>query len=243
MRKIRVALIQFDTKPEMHEENLSKMTELIHQAAGQGARWIMFHEETVCDCTPRVRELAEDVPAGPSTQAMIALSKQHDCFISFGLAEVDADRYYITQAFTGPDGFVYRYRKTWLWRQLEDKGYRNEHNRYHPGTGPELFTIDGIHATCFICADGESPLCIEQAAALKPQVVFYPNNRTELHEFELFGGYAKAIDAPMLVTNRIGKSWDYDCEGGCVVYDAKGEVLARANRQGKEEILIHDLEL
>jgi len=45
----------------------------------------------------------------------------------------------------------------------------------------------------------------------------------------------------MLVTNRTGQSWIYDCQGGCVVYGADGEVLAKANREGREEILYHDL--
>jgi len=35
-----------------------------------------------------------------------------------------------------------------------DDGFRNEWTRYNPGTGPNLFLIDGIRATCFICADG-----------------------------------------------------------------------------------------
>lgn len=47
----------------------------------------------------------------------------------------------------------------------------------------------------------------------------------------------------MLVANRSGKSWVYDCQGGGAVYDANGEVVAQANREGQEEILIHDLEL
>jgi predicted amidohydrolase len=47
----------------------------------------------------------------------------------------------------------------------------------------------------------------------------------------------------MLVTNRTGLSWVHDCQGGNVVYSATGEVLAKANREGREEILIHDLEV
>lgn len=38
-------------------------------------------------------------------------------------------------------------------------------------------------------------------------------------------------------TPRVGKSWDYACKGGCVVFDANGKVLAKANRNGEEDIL------
>jgi predicted amidohydrolase len=84
---------------------------------------------------------------------------------------------------------------------------------------------------------------VERARRLPPQVVFYPNNRASLPDFEVFGRRAREIGAPMLVTNRIGQSWMKNCKGGCVVYSASGEVLAKANREGREETLIYDLEL
>jgi predicted amidohydrolase len=45
----------------------------------------------------------------------------------------------------------------------------------------------------------------------------------------------------MLVTNRTGQSWIHPCKGGCVAFDAQGNVLAKANREGREEILVVDL--
>jgi len=242
MTMIPIALIQFDAVPEQPARNVAKMTELTHAAVARGAHWVMFHEGTVCDYTPRVSELAEPVPDGPSTRAMIACAKELGCVISFGLTEAVGERHHISQLFVGPQGLLYRYRKTWLWRQADDGGYRNEWARYDPGTGPELFELEGVRATCFICADGEAPRCIERAAAVRPQVVFYPNNRGEL-PFDLFAQRAKAIGAPMLVTNRTGQSWIHACQGGCTVFSAQGETLAKANREGREEILRFDLKL
>lgn len=109
--------------------------------------------------------------------------------------------------------------------------------------GPELFSLDGVRATCSTCADGKGPRCIDRAAALRPAVVFCPNNRGTLPEFEVFGARARRIGAPMLVTNRVGASWHIQTQGGCVVHSAQGDVLARANREGREEILRHDLTL
>ncbi|MDA0991118.1 MAG: carbon-nitrogen hydrolase family protein, partial [Verrucomicrobia bacterium] len=157
--------------------------------------------------------------------------------------ESDNGQYFISQVFVGPEGLIYRYRKSWLWRSAEDRGYRNEWARYDPGTGPELFMLDGIKATCFICADGESPRCLVRAKELQPEVVFYPNNRQSLPDFDVFGARAKSIGAPMLVTNRTGTSWCYDCLGGNVVYAADGEVLAQSNRSGDADILVYDLVL
>lgn len=243
VRRIPVALIQFDAVPEEVGRNVSQMEVLAARAAQSGARWIMFHEGTICDYSPRVKELAEEVPNGISTQRMAKLARQLGCYISFGLSETHRGMYYISQIFVGPKRFLYSYRKTWIWHDAGDAGYRNEWARYDPGTGPELFEFDGIRATCFICADGEAPRCIERAAELRPQVVFFPNNRESLPAFEVFGERAAAIKAPMLVTNRIGRSWLNRCQGGCVVFSKAGEVLAKANRQGQEEILLHTLEL
>lgn len=241
MAVIRVALVQFDAVPEACERNLAKMMLLAREAAGRGARWVVFHEGAVCDYTPRLAELAEAVPSGRSTRALASLAQELGVYLSFGLSERDGGRFFITQVFVGPQGMVYRYRKTWLWREPDDEGYRNEWARYDPGAGPELFELDGVRATCFICADGEAPRCVARATALQPEVVFYPNNRGKLPEIEVFGERAKTIGAPMLVTNRVGQSWVHGCKGGCVVYDGAGAVLAAANREGREETLICDL--
>jgi len=242
LRSVKVALVQFDSVPEKTVHNLDEMERLTRVAVQQEARWVMFHEGCLTDYTQRLDELAEPVPDGPSCQRMMKLAKELNCVISFGTSERDGIKVFITQVFVGPEGLVYKYRKSWLWRG-EDKGYRNEWARYDTGTGPECFQIDGIAATCFICADGAAPRCIERARLTKPDVVFYPNNRAGLPDFPVFGAYAARIEAPMLVTNRVGKSWDYDCKGGCVVFDANGNVLAKANRNGEEEILYHTLVL
>ena len=90
----------------------------------------------------------------------------------------------------------------------------------------------------------QSPAALRTyAKAVKPDVVFYPNNRRSLPDFELLGEDARAIGAPMLVTNRIGESWIHHCKGGCVIYSASGEMLAKSNREGREEVLIYDLEV
>ncbi len=240
-RKLRVALVQFDAVPEKPDRNVEKMESLAAQAARDGATLVMFHEGTLTDYTPRLARLAEAVPEGKHVRRIERLARRLGVYVSFGLSERDGERFYITQAFTGPRGFIYRYRKAWLWRQPDDGGYRNEQARYDPGAGPELFRIAGLQATCFICADGEAPRCIERARALRPQLVFFPNNRGGLPEFAEFGRRARRIGAPMLVTNRTGKSWIHSCAGGCVAYDKRGKVIAAANREGREEILMAEI--
>ncbi len=47
----------------------------------------------------------------------------------------------------------------------------------------------------------------------------------------------------LLVPNRVGYSWMHKMMGGSLICSADGEVLASANRQGREEILHHNLEV
>ena len=242
MAKVRVAVVQFDARPEDAAGNRGKMEELAHRAQGQGARWILFHEGAICDYSQHIHQLAETVPDGESTTTFQDLARELDCLISFGLSEVEGDRYYISQVFVGPEGLLHCYRKTWIWPELRDRGFRNEWARYDPGTGPELFEVDGVRATCFICSDGDSPRCIDRARSLRPQVVFYPNSRRNVPIDEV-GELARKLDAPLLVSNRVGMSWTVCTTGGSVIYDRDGTVLASANQEGHEEILLHDLVL
>jgi predicted amidohydrolase len=242
-RTIPVAVIQFDAASGQVDRNLREMERLGAAAAQAGARWILFHELTTCDYVEKADDVVEAVPDGPSTVRMAKVAKRFKCFIAFGLAEAHRGRVYDALVFVGPHGYVYHYRKTWLWHRQKDTSFRDEWSRYDPGAGPQIFAIDGVRATCFICSDGDSARCITEMAALKPRVVFYPNNRESWPSLDVLGKMAKTIQSPLLVANRVGRSVIFDCPGGSAVISAQGEVFAQANRQGREEILHCKLEL
>lgn len=54
---------------------------------------------------------AENVPCGPLTQTMIALSKEYCCTIIFGLAENEGDKIYNTAVIVSKGFYVGKYRK------------------------------------------------------------------------------------------------------------------------------------
>lgn len=242
-RTIPVALVQFDAVPEQVDRNTAQVERLTEAAVGSGARWVIFHEGTLCDYTNRLAELAEPIPGGPHVRRIEQLARRLKCYISYGLSESDGGRYYIAQVFTGPGGFIHRYRKTWIWHNRDDEGFRDEWVRYDPGTGPALFTIDGVRACCLICSDGDSRRCLDRIAQLAPEVVFNPNNRPNFPHYEEFCERTRIVGAPMLVTNRTGLSWKMRTPGASAVFSPSAGVVARANIEGREEILRHDLVL
>ena len=237
---LRVAAVQFDTRPQEPERNLKVMERLCRAAAGQGARLVLFHENSLLGYGPRVRDLAERVPEGPTSLHFIELAAELDLWIGAGLAERDGDRVYVTHAFFGPEGYVTKYRKTWLFHTNHDRK-RDEWAHFDPGTGPEVFELAGVRTTALICSDADSRRCLDILAALEPELVLFPNNRSDLHGPETFAHIARRAGAPVVLTNRSGMSWQYACNGGSCVLAADGTTLARANRVGREEVLICDV--
>ena len=241
--KIPVALIQCNSVPGQERRNLAAMERMSEHAAKAGARWILFPELTVCDYMDKPAEAAEGVPGGECTARMSRVSQRLGAFVGFGLVEKSGGSIYDSYVFTGPQGYIHHYRKTWLWYVPSDESYRDEWSRFDPGTGPEIFEFDGVRATCFICADSNSRRCVERAASLQPQVVLFPINRSKVSSYEDYAEIARKIKAPTLVPNRVGRSIAKDTMGGSVIYSPEGAILARANSDGREEILRHDLAL
>ena len=244
---MKIALIQMEVIQENPEKNLKKILELSKKAAQKGAKILLFPEGCLTDYVSDVDAFAEEAPQGPACQSVKKLADELKVYISFGLIEKDGIHRYITQVFLGPRKFMYKYRKTWLYATTDRiksiRRHRNEPDDFDPGTGPELFEIAGLTASCVICADTMAGRCLKVLNQLKPQVVFYPNNREIWQPPEYWAKIAKATEALLLITNRVGTSWGEHCEGGCAVYSKEGKLLAAANTDGKEEILLFDLKL
>lgn len=240
VRRLRVAVVQFDARPGQVQKNLDSMERLTLQAAEGGAKLVMFHELSTVDYMDDMSPYAERIPDGPTCQRMVDLARRSGCCISFGMPERNGDQLHIAQVFLGPEKYLYHYRKTWLCQMEGDDGYRDEWARYNPGSGPQLFSVAGVRATCFICADGESTRCIEQARALKPELVFFPINRGA-RRFHGYPELAARIQATTLVANRVGESHTRDCSGGSMILGADGRIVMQANRDFSEEILFCDV--
>ncbi len=242
---MKIALIQIATIEEQPQANLLKIVDYTKQAKTRGVKVIMFHEGTLTDYVTDVDKFAQEVPNGPACKTISELANELNVYISFGLIEKDGIRRHITQVFLGPNNFVYKYQKAWLYpttdRIKSIRRHRNEPDDFDPGKGPDIFEIDGIKASCIICNDANAGRSLKVLKQLSPQIIFFPNNREIWRPNEYWANIAKSCGAPLLITNRVGTSWGEKCEGGCSVYSKDGELLARANEDGKEEILIFDL--
>ena len=243
---VRVAAVQMDSPAGEKERNLDRVAALARQAAERGATIALFHEGLLMDYPEDPTGVAEEVPAGASTDRLIEIARANRISLGVGLAEREGGRLYITQVFCNPEGYVAKYRKTWLWyahKGTVDAEIRDEHKWYNPGDGPAPFVLAGVRTTCLICADGNSERAWRQVAETTPQIVFFPNNR---HHFR--PGWlevmdrARQIGIPIVATNRVGRSGTGLCDGGAIIVSGQGRILAHCLAPGQEEIVVADVE-
>ena len=119
----RVAVVQASPVVFDREATLAKVRRLAHEAAGKGAKLVLFPEAFVSaypkgldfgarmgSRTPEGREdfrrsfeSAVDVP-GPATEAMGAAATENRIFLAIGVIEREGGTLYCTVLFFGPDG-------------------------------------------------------------------------------------------------------------------------------------------
>jgi predicted amidohydrolase len=119
MQNVRVAAIQFEHAAGDKQANLATVRRFVEQAAQQGVQIIAFPE---CCLTgywflrrlslEELTTLAEPVPDGPMTQALLELSASANMTIGAGLVEqADDGRLYNTYVVAMPDARWARHRK------------------------------------------------------------------------------------------------------------------------------------
>jgi len=119
MRDVRVATVQFRHQPGDKSYNLSRIRHFVQDAGKSGAESRAFPEMCFNGywhvrklARDEVEALAEPVPAGPSAQELLRLSRDHGMTIGAGLIERGDDgRLYNAYFVAMPDGRWARHRK------------------------------------------------------------------------------------------------------------------------------------
>jgi len=119
MKNIRVASVQFQHAPGDKAVNFEKINTFVKQAAARRVELIVFPEMCITGywhvrnlSREDVNSLAEFVPSGPSTQALLALSAAHGMTIGAGLIErAENGSLYNSYIVAMPDGQTACHRK------------------------------------------------------------------------------------------------------------------------------------
>jgi len=115
------------------------------------------------------RELAEPVPGGSTTQALITHARRCGCFIVGGLPEVDGGHIYNAAVLVGPEGLLARYRKIHL--------FYEEKINFTPGNLPFAVVDIGIAKIgMMICFDHLFPESARSLALQGADIICHPAN-------------------------------------------------------------------
>lgn len=271
MRDIRVASAQFEHRDGDKPYNLGRIRDLARLAASRGAEMICFHECSITAYTylqtlsrDELNVLAEPVPDGPSTQALIDVARETGLVVMAGLIEREPDgRLYKSYMAVGPEGFLTRYHKL--------HPFISPH--LTPGRGYHVAEIRGVKVGFLICYDNNLPENVRATALLGAEVIVMPHvtgctpssmpgrgpvdpslwddrHRDPARLRQEFQGPkgrgwlmrwlpARAWENGVFVVfaNNIGRDYDTIKPGLAMILDPSGEVIAESHELGDDVVV------
>ena len=244
------------------KENLKKYMEYIDKAAAQGARLIVFPEQSLqgylkdlgampLDDYDYQYENAEILPTGESTQALIAKARETNMYIIYGLTERDAENdtvLYNSMALVGPEGYIGNYRKVHL--------PGDELHIYTPGKEFPVYNTEIGKIGMLICYDKSFPESARELAVGGAELLVMstawpfhePENRNDVTKDRMYMLY-KMYDKVRAIENQkfFISSNQFDVTGnieyiGCsTITDPCGEELATTGHA--EGIVFADIDV
>jgi 5-aminopentanamidase len=173
MKPITVSSAQFEHRSGDKAYNLSVMDDLAGQASTQGSQAIAFHECSVTGYTfarklnnKELLDLAEPIPGGESTEALIRIATKNDIAVFAGLFEND-DEGNIYKAYVGVDktGVIAKHRKLHPFINPNIK----------PGNTYTVFELHGWKCGILICYDNNIIENVRATVLLGSDVIFMPH--------------------------------------------------------------------
>jgi 5-aminopentanamidase len=116
-----------------------------------------------------VRDLAEEIPRGPTTAKLLQLAADRRMHLVAGLAERKDARFYNSAVLVGPGGLIGVYRKTHL--------FFEETLWFSPGeTGFSIFDVGQARVGMMICFDWYYPESARSLALKGADIIAHPSN-------------------------------------------------------------------
>lgn len=264
MNTIRVAAVSMNGFLGEPGRVLRNIGEWCARAAEQNVELVLFPELVIHGhCSPDTAALAEPVPDGPSTQALIALARRHGLFVCAGLAERAGDAVYDTQVLAGPDGYRGRQRKLHM--------SRDEGRYYAGGKDLDVFDLGGCRVGIGICYDNEFPEVPRILALRGAEILLMPHAsrdrmwddspeseaaaRRYIHDHHLpFAMRAKENACYVVLADQAGRAGYVDHlprdhpnqphhAGAALVFGPDGSLLASSQRDRiRDEMIVATLD-
>ena len=145
-----------------------------------------------------VRELAEDIPSGPTIKVLEDAVRGRDLHVVVGLAERDHNRLYNSAVLIGPKGYIGTYRKTHL--------FFEETLWFSPGnTGFLVWDIGRAHVGVLVCFDWFFPEAARSLAIKGADILCHPSNLVLPHCPDAMVTRCLENGVFAITANRIGR--------------------------------------
>ena len=241
---LRVALVQLNPLIGDLAGNVATMTRAYEQAEAAGCDAAVFGELAVTGYPPEDLVLRSGFAAENLAAITEFASGTGRCAAVAGYVATEGGRLYNAASVCAGGAGVGSYRKQGLpnYRVFDEERY------FEPGTSFDTFVVGGVEAGVAICEDiwvDDGPL--GDMVASGARIIFNlngsPYHRGRLAERTvLVSGLAARNACPIVYVNLVGGQDELVFDGGSMVVDATGAVVARA-AQYDEEVLVVDIPL
>jgi len=226
--KKRVGFVQFDSGILQKRRNLENSFSL---AEGLRADLIVFPElfnsGYAFKNVAELASMAESVPEGETTQALLGLSRRKHCCLVAGIAEKSAGKFYNSAAVVCDGEFLGVYRKTHL--------YGREKKFFSQGdTGFKVFNCRGMKIGVMICFDWFFPESVRTLALAGADVVAQPANLVLPYCPESLKTRCLENRVFAVMADVVGKQRGLEFQGLSEVVGPDGKVLRRASASEPE---------
>ena len=188
-----------------------------------------------------VARLAEPIPDGPTSRALLALARERKTTLVAGICERDGERFYNSAAVYTPAGLAGVYRKIHL--------FKDEKLYFTPGDRPlAVFPVAGIHVGVIVCFDWRFPEATRVLALAGADVIAHPANLVMPYCQDVMRARAIENRVFAVTANRTGADERpggarEEFTGQSQVVDPDGLLLVRAADHGEAEGVVDvDLE-
>jgi NAD+ synthase (glutamine-hydrolysing) len=242
--RLRVALCQINTTVGDLEGNVERVVAALADAEGQGCDLAVFPELAITGYPPEDLLLKPGFIADNRAALERVAAASGNCAAVLGF--VDAARDLYNAAAVCAYGEVRaRYHK----RLLPNYAVFDEQRYFAPGTGTSpLVEVGGVRVGVSICEDAFSPTgpIAAQAAGGAELVVninaspYYAGRLAERER--MLATRASDASCALVYVNQVGGQDELVFDGASMVFDAQGDVLARA-AQFEEQTVVCDVEV
>lgn len=237
----KIAAVQTDCRLADVPANREALRRKLAEAAGNGAKLIVFPECATTgygfESRAEATACAEPLP-GPTSEAIAADCAKLGVWCVYGMLESAGGKLFNTCALIGPNGFVAGYRKAHLPCVGADRFT-------DPGDRPfAVHDLGGLVIGIQICFDGSFPEASRVQTLLGADLLLLPTNWADkAMKMATWVPRVRALENHVYfcAVNRVGTESGYHYIGYSGICDAVGDTLASADHDG-EAILYADVD-